>query len=89
MAGGAFEYSVRTRERIALVNVTDRLVEAVKESGVSTGVACVHVPHTTCALIVNEDETDAFHGRLPSARIKSQDVNEPQRTGTGAGCRRS
>jgi secondary thiamine-phosphate synthase enzyme len=47
---------IRTGGRHALVNVTAELSRAVANSGVQTGIACASVPHTTCALIVNEDE---------------------------------
>lgn len=51
-----FEFSVATRKRLDLVNVTRHLSDAVRRSGIDTGIACVQVPHTTCALVVNEDE---------------------------------
>jgi secondary thiamine-phosphate synthase enzyme len=50
------EFSVRTRARLDLVNVTADLAGAVRESGVERGVAVAFVPHATCALILNEDE---------------------------------
>ena len=50
------QFTVRTPGRVSLVNVTRELERAVRESGVESGVACAFVPHTTCALIVNEDE---------------------------------
>ncbi|HEY3216032.1 MAG TPA: secondary thiamine-phosphate synthase enzyme YjbQ [Candidatus Eisenbacteria bacterium] len=56
MAPAEFEYPVPTGRRIELVNVTRQVAQAAKQSGVETGIALVSVPHTTCALIVNEDE---------------------------------
>src|SRR5437867_6536197 len=56
MRARCIELKVRTTARLALVNVTGELVKATKESGLVTGLACASVPHTTCALIVNEDE---------------------------------
>jgi len=50
------EVKVRTGGRHDLVNVTDLILGAVRESGVQVGMACASVPHTTCALLVNEDE---------------------------------
>jgi secondary thiamine-phosphate synthase enzyme len=50
------EFTVRTPGRVSLVNVTRELEEAVRGSDVASGLACAFVPHTTCALIVNEDE---------------------------------
>src|SRR5262245_51360635 len=48
--------AVRTSGRIAVENVTPQVREAVEASGVTTGLAVVSVPHTTCAVAVNEDE---------------------------------
>lgn len=56
MAWTESEYTVRTPARVSLVNVTRELERAVRESGIESGLACAFVPHTTCALIVNEDE---------------------------------
>ncbi len=50
------QFTVRTPGRISLVNVTRELERTVRESGVENGLACAFLPHTTCALIVNEDE---------------------------------
>ena len=49
--------AVRTSARISVENVTRQVREAVKASGVATGLAVVSVPHTTCGLAVNEDES--------------------------------
>jgi len=51
-----FEFTVRTRDRLDLVNVTRHLEEAVRDSGVESGLALAFVPHATCALLLNEDE---------------------------------
>lgn len=39
-----------------LVDVTADIEKIVTDAGVSIGLALVSVPHTTCAVIVNEDE---------------------------------
>ena len=56
MASTQLEFNIKSTARLALVNVTRQLEQAVRESGISEGVACAMVPHTTCALIINEDE---------------------------------
>ena len=37
----------------SLVNITDQLRDAVRESGVREGICVAYVPHTTAALIIN------------------------------------
>ena len=50
------EARVSTRGRFDLVNISDRLAAAVAGSGVREGLVCASIPHSTAALIVNEDE---------------------------------
>ena len=57
MARSEFEFTVKSARRLDLVNVTRQLAEAVRESGVESGIAVAFVPHATCALVLNEDET--------------------------------
>lgn len=45
-------FTVRTRKEQALVNITERVKEGVS----GTGAALVFTPHTTCSLLINEDE---------------------------------
>jgi len=51
------EFRVRTGKSIEFVNITDRVLKAVKESGVRDGLVNVFIPHTTVGLFVNEDES--------------------------------
>ena len=48
---------MRTRGGLSVTDITDAVNEAVRESGVLNGIACVYSPHTTCGVIVNERET--------------------------------
>lgn len=48
-------FELRTSRREELVDVTARVAEAVRESGVREGWAVVYCPHTTAAMTVNEN----------------------------------
>jgi secondary thiamine-phosphate synthase enzyme len=48
---------MRTRGGLSITDITDAVNEAVRESGVQNGIACVYSPHTTCAVRVNEFES--------------------------------
>lgn len=50
-------FEVATRGEVDSVNITDRLTETVRRSGVENGIANVLCLHTTCGLYVNEDES--------------------------------
>jgi len=50
------EREFRTDGGLSVRDITDEVKEAVYESGISDGVACVYSPHTTCCVRVNEFE---------------------------------
>ena len=47
---------VSPAERLDVVDLTDELRRAIKDSGVTDGCAVVFCAHTTCALLINEWE---------------------------------
>jgi secondary thiamine-phosphate synthase enzyme len=47
--------SVRTNSRIEMVDITRKIQEQVKNSGVTEGVCHVFVAHTTAGLTINEN----------------------------------
>jgi len=49
----AFELS--TRRRSELVDITDKVLEAIKKSKIQSGMAIIYVPHTTAAITINEN----------------------------------
>jgi secondary thiamine-phosphate synthase enzyme len=51
------ETQLRTAGGLTVTDITDEVQDAVRESGVLDGIACVYSPHTTCCVRVNEWET--------------------------------
>lgn len=49
-----YEYTLNT-PREGMVDITRQVQEAVRRSGVQSGVALVFVPHTTAAVTINEN----------------------------------
>ena len=47
---------LRTTGGLTVRDITDEVTDAVRESGVIDGIACVYSPHTTCCVRVNEFE---------------------------------
>ena len=45
---------VQTDRRVELVDITDSVMEGVRQSGVREGLANLWSMHTTCALLINE-----------------------------------
>ncbi len=51
------ELRVKSERRVQVIDVTDRVREKVRESGVEEGIAHVYSRHTTAAVVVNEPES--------------------------------
>ena len=47
---------VQTTAHGQFVNITDRVQQAVHDLGITDGAVTVFVPHTTCAVTINENE---------------------------------
>jgi len=50
------QFSIQTRKKIELVDITRQVEEAVERSGVKYGACAVYAPHATAAIIINEFE---------------------------------
>ncbi len=50
-----YVYQVRSGKKEELIDITGRVREAVKESGVKDGLCLVYCPHTTAAVTINEN----------------------------------
>jgi len=46
---------INSRQRTEMINITAQVREAIRNSGVRTGLAMVFVPHTTAAVTINEN----------------------------------
>ena len=48
------EFTLST-ERTGMTNITDRVRETLRESGVTSGTCVVYCPHTTAGITINEN----------------------------------
>lgn len=46
--------SVKTSARTELIDITSRIADLIRKSGVAEGCCMLYVPHTTAAVIINE-----------------------------------
>ncbi len=49
--------NIVTKEEGDIIDLTGKVSETVKDSGLKAGIACVFVPHTTAAVFVIENES--------------------------------
>lgn len=59
-------FEVRTARRAELVDITERVAEAVQRSGVRDGTCTVFIPHTTAGVTINEGADPDVAGDIAS-----------------------
>jgi len=64
---------IQTKRRTQMINITTRIQQEIRESGLAEGLCCVYVPHTTAGVFINEgadpsvmeDVEDTFDRLVP------------------------
>lgn len=49
------EFTVQTKSRIELVDITSGVKAVVRDSKIRNGLCCIYVPHATAAVTINEN----------------------------------
>jgi len=57
-------FSLRTREKLEIIDVSERVSAIVSDSGIENGLVNVWTVHTTAALAVNENDTSLLEDIL-------------------------
>ena len=78
------EFSIRTHKKQEMVDITGRVADLVKQSGIGDGLCLVYVPHATAAVVVNEnadpnvceDILDALAGLIPDGKWRHDRIDE-------------
>ncbi len=78
------EFTIRTKTRQEMVDLTGRVADAVKVSGIMEGICLVYVPHATAAVIINEnadpnvgqDILEALAGLIPAGRWRHDRIDD-------------
>jgi secondary thiamine-phosphate synthase enzyme len=55
------ELWLETRQRRELLNITDKVVEALADSGVQEGLVLCNAMHITASVFINDDESGLHH----------------------------
>ena len=58
------EFSVQSRRKIEILDITNRVNEVVGHSEIKNGLISIWVPHTTAAIAVNEHDPDLWEDIL-------------------------
>ncbi|MEW6002476.1 MAG: secondary thiamine-phosphate synthase enzyme YjbQ [Nitrospirota bacterium] len=75
--------NVRSKSRVEFIDITGMVQDAVKEAGVSEGVCCLYVPHTTAGITINEGADPSVQRDIQNilSRIAPRDMNYFHREG--------
>ena len=66
---------VETEECLQFIDITERVVELVEDSGIQNGIVNVQTRHTTTAIIINENEPLLLEDmRLTLERLAPRDI---------------
>jgi len=57
-----FAFSVKTEQRRQIVDITEHVADVLEPD--TKGLACISVPHCTCAVYINENETGLVQDML-------------------------
>lgn len=58
-------FKVQTIKGITFSDVTDQVVEAIKDSGIRNGLVNVFSQHTSCCVFIQEDSEDVTFNHVP------------------------
>ncbi len=75
--------TVTTRTRTEMIDITDRVAEEVRASGIREGTATVFVPHTTAGVTINENADPDVTDDLVAALDRLIPRRGPYRHGEG------
>ena len=50
-----YEFKLKTEASDQIIDITNSLLQAVQDSGVTNGLATIYCPHTTAAITINEN----------------------------------
>ncbi len=75
--------NVRSSQRSEFIDITEKINEVIKETGVLSGICYVYVPHTTAAVTINEGADPSVHRDIQNAltRLVPQEMNYSHREG--------
>jgi secondary thiamine-phosphate synthase enzyme len=49
------QFTIRTHSNVAMIDITDRVGNFLRESHIKSGICYVFIPHTTAAVTINEN----------------------------------
>ncbi|MCE5194054.1 MAG: secondary thiamine-phosphate synthase enzyme YjbQ [Nitrospiraceae bacterium] len=75
--------NVRSKQRTEFIDITDKIHEVIKETGIVSGVCYIYVPHTTAGVAINEGADPSVQRDMQNAltRLIPNEMNYFHREG--------
>ncbi len=74
------EISIKSKKRIELIDLTDKVQDIVSKSGIKEGICVVYSPHTTAAVIITENADPSVQKDVLAKLNKMVPANAPEYT---------
>lgn len=74
---------VQTRSKIDLLDITDRIKQALAETAIAEGICFLYCPHTTAGLVLNENWDPSVETDVSMVLNRMVPDNLPYRHGEG------
>ncbi len=62
--------NVRSKQRTEFIDITEKVQEVIKETGIVSGACCIYVPHTTAGVTINEGADPSVQRDIQSTLTK-------------------
>ncbi len=75
--------NVRSKQRNEFIDITEKVNEVIKESGVVSGICYIYVPHTTAGVTINEGADPSVQRDIQNilSRLIPHEMNYSHREG--------
>ncbi|MBI4686147.1 MAG: YjbQ family protein [Nitrospirae bacterium] len=75
--------NVRSKQRNEFIDITEKINEVIKESGIASGVCYIYVPHTTAGVTINEGADPSVQRDIQNSlnRLFPYEMNYSHREG--------
>lgn len=75
--------NVRSKQRNEFIDITDKIHEVIKETGIVSGICYIYVPHTTAGVTINEGADPSVQRDIQNtlSRLVPYEMNYSHREG--------
>lgn len=75
--------NVRSKQRNEFIDITDKIHEVIKETGIVSGICYIYVPHTTAGITINEGADPSVQRDIQNtlSRLVPYEMNYSHREG--------